>query len=300
MSSNRKFRQISALIAVCFAVFSSIGLAAEALVAEGASLHQVSSEFTFTEGPATDSHGNVYFTDQPSNRILRWSENGMIVEFTADAGRANGLYFDRQGNLLACADLNNEIWKIAPSGDIEVLLGKLHGKRLNGPNDLWISPSGAFYFTDPFFQRDYWTRQGKEIDVEGVYFMSSEGQLRLVADDLVKPNGIIGTADGSTLYVADIGDNKTYRYEIQSDGSLTNKALFASMGSDGMTMDEEGNVYLTGNGVTIFNRDGKKIDHIDVPEKWTANITFGGKQRRTLFITASKSIYTLEMQVAGH
>jgi gluconolactonase len=102
------------------------------------------------------------------------------------------------------------------------------------------------------------------------------------------------------LYVADIGDNKTYRYDIQSDGTLINKTLFASMGSDGMTLDEEGNVYLTGNGVTIFNPDGKKISHIDVPEKWTANITFGGKQRRTLFITASKSIYTLEMQVAGH
>jgi gluconolactonase len=294
-----KSRLVVSLIVACAAALSTVASAGEALIAKGATLHRVSSEFTFTEGPARNSRGDVYFTDQPSNRILRWSENGSIVEVTTDAGRANGLYFDRDGNLLACADLNNELWKITPTGEIEVLVGSVHGKRLNGPNDLWISPAGGLYFTDPFFQRDYWTRRGKEIDVEGVYFLSSEGQVRLVADDLVKPNGIIGTADGSTLYVADIGDDKTYRYEVQADGSLESKTLFAPMGSDGMTLDEQGNVYLTGDGVTIFNRDGKKISHIDVPEKWTANITFGGKERRTLFITASKSIYTLEMQVAG-
>lgn len=291
------------LVLLLFGVYAialeAVAEAGEGLVAQGATLTQVSSEFEFTEGPARDSHGNVYFTDQPSNRILRWSEDGSIVEFTGDAGRANGLYFDHNGALLACADLNNELWKIAPDGEVEVLVGKVDGKRLNGPNDVWVSPRGGLYFTDPFFQRDYWEHQGKETKVEGVYFLSPDGNLSLVAADLVKPNGIIGTADGNTLYVADIDGAKTYRYDIQPDGSLADKTLFVPMGSDGMTLDEQGNVYLTGNGVTVFDREGKQVHHIDVPEEWTANITFGGKERRTLFITASKSVYTLDMQVQG-
>ena len=117
--------------------------------------------------------------------------------------------------------------------------------------------------------------------------------------DLEKPNGIIGTPDGKTLYIADIGANKTYVYDIQLDGLLTNKRLFCALGSDGMTLDDESNVYLTGNGVTIFNQAGQQIKHIQIPEGWTGNITFGGKDRRLLFITASKSVYGLKMRVSG-
>ena len=120
-----------------------------------------------------------------------------------------------------------------------------------------------------------------------------------IADDLTQPKGIIGTADGKTLYIADIGAKKTYVYDISRDGTLSNKRLFCEMGSDGMTIDEEGNVYLTGKGVSVFNPAGEKIRQIDVAKNWAANVTFGGKDRKTLFITASDSVYTLQMRVAG-
>src|SRR5262249_36292273 len=124
-------------------------------------------------------------------------------------------------------------------------------------------------------------------------------KLMRVIDDLVQPNGIIGTPDGKTLYVADIGAKKTYKYQIQTEGSLAGKALFCELGSDGMTIDNEGNVYLTGNGVSVFDPSGKKIEQIEVEDPWTANVCFGGKDHRTLFITASKGLYALQMRVKG-
>lgn len=133
-----------------------------------------------------------------------------------------------------------------------------------------------------------------------VYYMTPDYKtVTRIADDLVQPKGIIGTADGKTLYIADIGARKTYVYDISRDGTLSNKRLFCEMGSDGMTIDEEGNVYLTGKGVSVFNPAGEKIRQIDVAKNWTANVTFGGKDRKTLFITASDSVYTLQMRVAG-
>lgn len=133
-----------------------------------------------------------------------------------------------------------------------------------------------------------------------VYYMTPDYKtVTRIADDLVQPKGIIGTADGKTLYIADIGAKKTYVYDISRDGTLSNKRLFCEMGSDGMTIDEEGNVYLTGKGVSVFNPAGEKIRQIDVAKNWAANVTFGGKDRKTLFITASDSVYTLQMRVAG-
>lgn len=133
-----------------------------------------------------------------------------------------------------------------------------------------------------------------------VYYMTPDYKtVTRIADDLVQPKGIIGTADGKTLYIADIGARKTYVYDISRDGTLSNKRLFCEMGSDGMTIDEEGNVYLTGKGVSVFNPAGEKIRQIDVAKNWAANVTFGGKDRKTLFITASDSVYTLQMRVAG-
>jgi gluconolactonase len=270
------------------------------LIAKGAVLTKLSDQYSFTEGPAVDKKGNIYFTDQPNNRIMKWSVNGELSIFMENAGRANGLYFDQEGNLLACADEKNEIWKIDQNKNKTVLVNNFEGKRLNGPNDLWVDPKGGIYFTDPFYKREYWTHTSKEIEKECVYYLSPDKSKIINVDDaLVKPNGIIGTSDGKTLYVADIGANKTYSYTINNDGSLGKKTLFTESGSDGMTRDEAGNIYLTGKGVTIFNAQGQKIAHIDVPEAWTANVCFGGKKFKTLFITASKSVYTLEMNVRG-
>jgi len=270
------------------------------IIAPGAKIKKLADGFIFTEGPAVDAHGNVFFTDQPNNRIHKWSTDGKLSIFHDSPGRANGLYFDKNGNLLACADLNNELWSIDMQGNVKVLVKDYKGKKLNGPNDLWEDPKGGIYFTDPFYKRSYWNRGPMEQDGKHVYYLRpNRKRLIRVADDLVTPNGIIGTPDGSLLYVADLGDKKTYVYEINKNGRLPNKKLFCSMGSDGMTIDNEGNVYLTGRGVTVFNPAGQQIEHIDIDAGWTANVCFGAKDRHTLFITAQKSLYSLEMRVKG-
>ena len=270
------------------------------IIAAGAKLEKLAGGFKFTEGPAADADGNVFFTDQPNDRILKWSVDGKLSTFLEPCGRSNGLCFDAKGNLLACADDKNELWSIAPDKKITVLVKDYQGKLLNGPNDLWARPDQGIYFTDPYYKRPYWKRGPKELDVEGVYYLAPDRKkLTRVVDDLKQPNGIIGTPDGKLLYVADIGAGKTYAYDIRPDGSLAEKRLFCKLGSDGMTIDNEGNVYLTGKGVTVFDRAGKQIAHIPVPELWTANVCFGGKDRQTLFITASVTIYGLRMRVKG-
>jgi gluconolactonase len=269
------------------------------LIAKGAILQLVSNKFGFTEGPAVDKKGNVYFTDQPNNNIWKYDTEGKLSIYLKNAGRSNGMYFDQKGNLITCADEQNQLWLIQPNGKIKVLVDNFKGLHFNGPNDLWISPSNGIYFTDPYYQRDYWKRTSPEIAGQKVYFLQPNQEPVIVADNLVQPNGIIGTADGKYLYIADIGANKTFRYQIANDGKLFDQQLFARVGSDGMTIDELGNIYLTGNGVTVYNKDGILIDHIPVPEEWTANITFGGKHHNILFITATKSVYTLQMNVNG-
>jgi gluconolactonase len=270
------------------------------LIAKGARPVLVSSDFKFTEGPAVDREGNVFFTDQPNNRIMKWAPNEGVTVYMEPAGRANGLYFDQDGNLLACADEKNELWKIDKDRNVTVLVSDFEGRKLNGPNDLWIHPTGAVYFTDPFYKRSYWTRADKEIEKENVHFLSVDRKKIVVAHDgFMRPNGIIGTPDGKTLYVADIGAGKTYSFKIEADGKLSERKLFADMGSDGMTIDRKGNVYLTGKGITVFDPSGNQIEHIAVDEPWTANVCFGGRNLKTLFITASKSVYTLKMNVKG-
>ena len=261
----------------------------------------ISRQFKFTEGPAADRRGNVFFTDQPNDAIWRYGTDGRLTLFMQPAGRANGLYFDRRGNLLACADEHNQLWSISPAKKVTVLLQDLGGQHLNGPNDLWVRPqTGAIYFTDPYYQRDYWTRTKPEIEGQKVYYLANERAAPVVVEDqLTQPNGLIGTPDGRTLYVADIGANKTYRYHLAPDGRLTDKQLFVEQGSDGLTLDSRGNVYLTGHGVTVYNPAGQRIAHFAVPEKWTANVCFGGPDRKMLFITASEGVYKLPMRVRG-
>jgi gluconolactonase len=208
--------------------------------------------------------------------------------------------FDRKGQLIACADDHNQLWSISPDGEVTVLVRDYQGKLLNGPNDVWVGPDNGLWFTDPFYKRPWWKHETPQQDGQHVYYLSPDRKrLVRVADDLEQPNGIIGTADGKTLYVADIRAGKTYRYNIQPDGTLANKTLFCELGSDGMTIDAENNLYLTGRGVTVFNQEGQKIEHIAVDAPWTANVCFGGPDRQTLFITASTGLYSIRLRVQG-
>lgn len=282
---------------LAIAVTTSTAFAADSdLVAPGAKPKKLSGGFKFTEGPAADKNGNVYFADIPNNRIHKWdAAAGKLSIFREKSGGANGLYFDKAGNLLACEGGNRRMTSISPKGKVTVLTAKYDGKRYNSPNDLWIAPNGGVYFTDP----RYGSMTGREIDGFHVYYISPDRKKVIrVTDDLKKPNGLIGTKDGKTLYIADPGAGVTYRYAVNADGSLSGKKLFCKSGSDGMTLDEKGNVYLTSRAVLVFDPAGKRIASIKFPEG-PSNVTFGGKDRKTLFVTARTGFYSLRMSVTG-
>ena len=286
------------LIAISF--ISGYNINEQAAIESGAKLEKLADGFSFTEGPTSDSEGNVFFTDQPNDRIMKWSISGELSTFLQPCGRSNGLSFDSKGILWACADEKNEIWQIDRAKKVTPLALKYDSNLLNGPNDLWINNEGGIYFTDPYYQRPWWNHTSMPQDLQGVYYLAADHKTMIrVISDLVQPNGIVGTPDGKTLFVADIGAGKTWSYTINNDHSLSNKRLFCELGSDGMTIDSEGNIYLTGNGVTIFDKNGKQTGHIDVPEDWTANVCFGGTDMKSLFITASKGLYCIRTRVPG-
>lgn len=289
----------------CAAVMAGLMLGAAAaaeisLVEDGAGLQKLAGDFSFTEGPTVDAEGNVFFTDQPNNRILKWSAGGGVTTFLEPAGRSNGLCFAADGVLIACADERNELWAIRPDGTHTVLAGGHEGRRLNGPNDVWAHPDGSLYFTDPFYRRRWWTHTEQPQDGQHVYRLAPDRRtLTRVAADLTQPNGITGTPDGKTLYVADLGVQRTYAYAIRPDGTLADRRLVCGEGSDGMTLDEEGRLYLTGRGVMIYEPSGRLVQRIEVPESWCANVCFGGPDRRTLFITASRGLYAIRLKTRG-
>ncbi len=269
------------------------------IIADNAKPVLISSQFKFTEGPVADKQGNFFFTDIIEDKIWKYSIEGELSLFMDKTGHSDGMYFDKKGNLITAADEKNELWSISPDKKITVILDNYEGKRFNGPNDLWIDKKGGIYFTDPYYQRPYWERKQSELDGQHVYYLPNGSKKAIIVDNkLVMPNGIIGSADGKNLFVADIGDKKTYKYTINKDGSLSERKLFTGMGSDGMTLDNKSNLYLTGRGVTVFNPRGEQIEHIELPG-WTANVTFGGKNKDILFITSNKSVYTLKMKVKG-
>lgn len=288
-------------------------------------LKVIQTGFDFVEGPAVDKMGNVFFTDQPNDKIFKWDANtGSISLFIEGTGRSNGMAFDKDGNIIACADMHGELWKIFPDGTHEVLVDNYNGKLLNGPNDVWINPkTGGIYITDPIFPRGYWdlsdprsqswppTHSEQAATGKGghVYYLApgSHTLIRVTTmpdwDADSWPNGIVGTPDGKKLYVNKwAGDNMggTWVFEIKPNGELNNMKKFIEMGGDGMSMDELGDIYISnGLGVTAFDKIGNKLFTIDTGEGATNNV-FAGKDEKTLFITGPTStVQSIEMNVKG-
>jgi gluconolactonase len=293
-----------------FPLFLFFGIIAEptmaqSLVAPGAEVVKLAGDFGFTEGPTANSKGDVYFVDDPNNKIHRWSvEEKKVSVFIDDSAHANGMYFDKNDNLYVCEGGTGSIVSYTPEGKRTVVANKFGDRSFNKPNDLWIDPKGGIYFTDPVYGQGYQNVQGGE----HVYYILPDRSktIRVIEvsgkeGEFVKPNGILGTPDGKLLYVADINGKVVYRYNIQPDGTLTDKFPFAPVSCDGMTIDEKGNVYLTDmtkGDLAIYSSDGKEIERISVPER-PANVCFGGKEFKTLFITARKGFYSIEMSVKG-
>ena len=283
----------------CILLAGALAAQESDIVAEGAVPQKAGTGYRFTEGPAVAKDGSVYFTDQPNDRIYHWDEQEGITLWLEGTGRSNGLYVNADDKLVACADAQNRIILIDNNKEMKVLLEEFEGKHLNGPNDLWIAPNGDIYFTDAYYHRNYWPEghhEGQE--VRGVYRLTPDGSVSRVIGDYKQPNGIIGTPDGKTLYVADIEEKKIWRYKILPDGTLTDKTFFAPHGSDGMTIDNRGNIYLTMGKVWVYSPEGELIREIEIPES-PSNICFGGKNRDILFVTARTSVYTLKMNVSG-
>jgi gluconolactonase len=311
MAGNEERRymtgQAAAIVAVAVAVGGGVVLmaaqepAVSKVVAPGAQVEKLAGDFIFTEGPTSDNDGNVYFVDQDNNRIMKYDTAGQLTTFMQPSGYSNGMSFDGHGHLIATADEKNEMWSIdVATKQHTVLFNSYDGKLLNGPNDVWVQPTtGRLYFTDPYYARKWWNRGPKE-SPETVYMYAPDTKtLTRIIDDLVQPNGIIGTPDGKTLYVADIRGRTTFKYDINADGTVSNKTLFAESGSDGVTIDSEGNLYLTsGRAVQVYDRAGQHLESIAVPEV-PSNVCFGGRDKQTLFITARTGFYAVKMRVHG-
>ena len=290
------------------------------LLQTGASLSTATS-IAFTEGPAADAEGNVYFSEIRGNRILKYSPEGSWSEFRNPSRRANGLAFDAQGRLIACegADVGGgrQVTRTdLTTGKVEVLADRYEGKRLNSPNDLTIDRSGRIYFTDP----RYGSQDERELDSEDVYMIDTDGVLQRVATKptIAKPNGIGLSPDGKTLYVADTQPGPprhahVVSFDVQQDGTLTNGREYYSFGEgrgiDGMAIDVEGNIYGTaGNnnnppenhaGIYVISPDGDLLGRIAVPEDAVTNCTFGGEDLRTLYVTVGKTLFQIRTRYAG-
>jgi gluconolactonase len=323
---------ISSAIICCVLISSSCSDddadAETGLIATDAQIENLGSGYSFTEGPAVDNDGNVFFTDQPNDIIYKWNATTKaITPFLEDTGRSNGMEFDKEGNLIACADMHGELWKIARNGTHTVLVDNYNGKLLNGPNDVWINPvTGGMYITDPMFPRDYWdesdprkianpswppTKSEQAETGKGghVYYLApgSTALTRVTTqgewDADSWPNGVVGTPDGKKLYVNKwAGDNMggTWVFDINADGSLTNMRKFIDMGGDGMSMDERGNIYISNSlGVVVFDPQGNKLVTIFTGGGATNNV-FAGPDQKTLFITGPvDKVNSLKMNVRG-
>lgn len=289
-------------------------------------LDTLARDFGFSEGPAVDKQGNIYFTDQPNDKIFRWDVGTKSLStFSTNTGRSNGMAFDKNGYLISCADMYGELRKFATNGNYTVLVNNYNGKLLNGPNDVWINPvNGGMYITDPIFPRGYWapgdprqqpwepTHSEQAATGKGgyVYYLAPGANklVRVVTEALgwdanSWPNGVVGTPDGKKLYVNKwAGDNMggTWVFDIAADGTLSNMKKFVDMGGDGMSMDEKGNIYISnGLGITAFDATGLKVLSIPIKGGATNNV-FGGADNKTLFITGPSNKFTaIKMNVAG-
>lgn len=259
----------------------------------------------FTEGPAADGQGNLYFSDIPANKIYKLGAKNELTVFLDPSNHTNGLMFNGAGRLVAC-EMDGRIVEIdVATKQVKALAPDYQGKRFNAPNDLVIDRSGGIYFTDPHFRAPMPLPQEKT----AVYYRAADGKVARLIDDLKAPNGVILSPDEKTLYVIPSLQKEMMAYPVEGPGKLGAGRVFCSLkqpegkdntGGDGLTVDSKGNLYITsGLGLQVYSPKGQMLGVIELPEQ-PANCTFGGAGNKTLYVTARTSLYALEMQVAGH
>jgi gluconolactonase len=258
----------------------------------------------FTEGPAWDGE-NLYFSDIPANRIYKVDAQGDLTTFLEPSNHTNGLMMNAAGNIVAC-EMDGRIVEIdVKTKAVKALAEGYEGKRFNAPNDLVIDKDGGIYFTDPHFRAPMPLPQG----VRGFYYLSTDGKVTRLGQSDAAPNGIILSTDEKTLYVIPSMQAEMLAFEVQEPGKLGPQRVFCTLkqpegrsggGGDGLTIDTQGNLYITSAlGIQVFNPEGKLLGVLEIPEQ-PANCTFGGKDHKTLYVTARTSLYAVPMEAAGH
>jgi gluconolactonase len=274
------------------------------LIANDAKLETVASGFGFTEGPMWDPAGFLYVSDETINKIFRVFPNGKKEE-VIPLGDPDGNTFDRRHQLIDCASVLRAIIEVTPEGKYKVLADRYEGKKFNSPNDVIVGPDGALYFTDPTL--DLVAGEKQEIPFQGVYRLDDSGKVRLLTRDLSQPNGLAFSPDGKKFYVDDDEQRNIRVYDVAPDGTLSNGRIFGDEPGekndgvpDGIKVDKNGNLFVTGpKGIWVWNTKGKHIGTIILPEQ-PANLTWGDKDYRTLYITATTSVYRLQTTTQGY
>lgn len=274
------------------------------LIARDAKLDRVATGFGFTEGPVWDSAGFLYISDEVINKIFRVYISGRKEEVIA-LGDPDGNTYDHDGRLIDCASVLRAIVEVSRDGRYKILADHFEGSRFNSPNDVVVGPDGALYFTDPTL--DLPEGQKQEIPFQGVYRLDSSGKVRLLTKDLKQPNGLAFSPDGKRFYVDDSEQRNIRVYDFSSDGMLSHGRVFGEEAGgkgegvpDGMKVDESGNIFVTGpNGIWVWDSDGHHLGTIAMPQQ-PANLTWGGADLHTLYITATTSVYRLETKTKGY
>lgn len=268
-----------------------------------AQVEKILSDYQFTEGPVWIPEGFLLFSDIPANTIYKYEPGLKTEKFLKPSGHSNGLTLDKQGRLLIC-EHERRVIRLEKDGTKNVLTESYDGKRLNSPNDIVVKTDGSIYFTDPPFGLPNRTK-GKEIDFSGVYRIETDGSITLLDGSIELPNGLAFSQDEDTLYVDDSSSGSVYVFDVTTSGLLKNKRLFASVagpdgtGGDGMKVDVEGNVFVTGpEGISVFDPNGVKYGVIVCPEK-PANLAWGDNDYKTMYITARTGVYRLRIKTGG-
>ncbi len=289
----------------------------------------VAARVALLEGPAFDGSGNLYFSDIFAGRIYRMAPGGPPTVFRADSGRTNGNTFDARGRLVSCEGAEQGpggrrrvVRTDLVTGEVEVLTDRFQGKRYNSPNDVIVDPRGRIWFTDPFYGDD---RSTLEMDAEAVYRIDTDGTVHRVLSQpqVERPNGLALTPDGRTLYVVDSharpgGNRKVWAFDVSEDDAIAHRRQVFDFGTgrggDGLRLDEPGNLWVAAGikfprhsgesaevppGIYVISPRGELLGRIPIPEDLCTNLAFGGPDRKTLHVTAGKSIYKIPLTIAG-